>query len=320
MDQQPAYYLKKPLIACIACSSILLLSAAYAVAGNATGNADSVIEKQDTKTESGTIKSADKSTEKILSTVKFILPPDHQSTYSIEKYDSHVGDMHNVLKQTGNQVKYTSETNATGFASLFVKNDVNETSLLNWFEETSGKTLRQQSYQLFRGKKHKKNQNISFNWPVDVGTDDRKEIRINGNYKKRSYELLANQPVWGRHFLTLLMSNEFLSNKGKQTNTFHITDKGSSQKYTYTLEKAEKLFFSGKNYPVLKYRIIREGSSRMSYTWLSKEHYYLPLKIEQYKDHKLNVSMLMTEFRLTKDTMQETKQEVEEEEEEDDYE
>lgn len=312
MDQQPAYYLKKLFIACIACSSILLLSTSRIVAGSDIAN--NVIDKLSTKAESGTINSVDKSAEKNLSTVKFILPPDYQSTYSIKKYDSHVGDMHNTLKQTGNQVKYTSNTNATGFASLFVKNDVNETSLLNWFESNNEKTLRQQTYQLFRGKKHKKNQNIFFNWPAE--TDAIKEIRIDGNYKKRSYNILANQPIWGRHFLPLLMSNDLLSSEGIQTNTLHITDKGSLQKYTYTLEKTDKLFFSGKNYSVLKYRINREGSNRMSYTWLSKEHYYLPLKIEQYKDNKLNVSMSMTEFRLTQDAKQETKQEVDD----DDYE
>lgn len=302
MDQQPAYYLKKLFVAC---SSILLLSASHIVAGHA----NSAIAQQVTKTESDIIKATES-----LATDNFILPPDHQSTYSIEKYDSNVGDMHNVLKQTDDQVIYTSKTKATGFASLFVKNDLNETSLFNWFEDESGKTLRQKSYQLLRGKKHKKNQNISFNWPVE--TDTIKEIRINGSYKKRSYDFLTSQPVWGRHFLPLLMSNEFLSSEGKKTSTFHITDKGSSQKYTYTLEKTEKLFFSGKSYSVLKYRISREGSNRMSYTWLSKDHYYLPLKIEQYKDNKLNVSMLMTEFRLTQDVKQETKQEVDE----DDYE
>ena len=58
----------------------------------------------------------------------------------------------------------------------------------------------------------------------------------------------------------------------------------------------------------------------MSYTWISKAHYYLPLKIEQYKDNELNVSMLMTEFRLTQDAKLETNQEPKQEAEQDDYE
>ena len=182
---------------------------------------------------SGTIKSVEP-----VSTTKFILPPDHQSRYSINKFDSHVGDMHNTLKQTGNQVKYTSKTKATGFASLFVKNDVNEISRLNWFESNSERTLRQQNYQLLRGKKHKKNQTISFDWSSikDNSTNDNltnkdlNNVKINGSYKNRTYEFVTEQPVWSRHFLPLLMSNELLSSEGKQTDTFHITDKGSSQK------------------------------------------------------------------------------------------
>lgn len=236
----------------------------------------------------------------------FNFPPVHQSSYSIEKYGTHVGDMHNELTQKNNQLIYTSRTKATGFASLFVKNDLVETSTLNWSGNEEEKALQQQSYDLFRGKHHKKNQKISFSW------SNANTVNIQGHYKNRDYKLVSRHPVWGRHLIPLVMSKISLNNNSQQNtrpvnsepqdNTFYITDKGGLQKYTYTLVKAENIIVSGKTYPALKFKISREGSRRMSYTWLSSAHYYLPVKIEQYEDGELNVSMQMTQFK-TADTV-----------------
>ena len=217
-------------------------------------------------------------------------PPSHQSSYSIEKYGTHVGDMHNELSSQNNQLTYISQTKAAGFASLFVKNDFIETSILNWFQNGETRRLQQQSYQLFRGKRHKKNQSISFDW------SDAAAIKITGNYKNSTYEISSEKTVWGRHLIPLIMSKELLTNNNISGHTFHITDKGGLQNYTYALEHHETMEFSGKTYPVLKFSIKRKNSNRMSYIWLSGAHHYLPLKIEQYKDGDLNVSMLMTRF------------------------
>jgi len=227
----------------------------------------------------------------------FNFPPAHQSTYSIEKFGTYIGNMHNELKQQGEQLSYISTTKAQGFAALFVKNDFIETSILNWPEQDLKTAPQQQSYHLFRGEKHKKNQNISFDW------SNNKALKISGSYKNRKYNLSSEQAVWGRQLLPLLMSQKLLSAKPDSTQTFHITDKGSLQKYIYTLEGTESIYLSGKAYPALKYKIKKQASESWSYTWLSSEHYYLPLKIEQYKDGELNVNMQMTHFnRVALDT------------------
>jgi len=216
--------------------------------------------------------------------------PAHQSTYSIEKFGTYIGNMHNELTHQGEQLSYISTTKAVGFAALFVKNDFIETSILNWPGNDSKKTPQQQSYHLFRGEKHKKNQNISFDWR------DNKTLKLSGSYKNRKYNLSSTQPVWGRQLLPLLMSHKLLSENPNSTHTFYITDKGNLQKYTYTQEGTENIYLSGKMYPTLKFKIKKEASESWSYTWLSSKHYYLPLKIEQYKDGELNVNMQMTHF------------------------
>ena len=222
----------------------------------------------------------------------FILPPNHQSTYDIEKYGTHVGEMNNQLKNHNGKITYTSTARASGFASLFVKENPVETSILNWSESPSKPPL-QQSYQLHNGKKHKKNQNITFKQTSNG------DIKIQGSYKKKPYEIISTNTVWSRQLLPLLMSNDLQLDSKNTGNSYQITDRGSLQKYTYTLEKTENIQINGKSYPSLKFKISRQDSKRMSYAWLSSAHYYLPVQIEQYKDGKLHVSMRMKQFKET---------------------
>ncbi len=222
----------------------------------------------------------------------FLLPPDHQSQYSIEKYGSRVGMMKNELLYKEGVIHYSSIAKAKGLAALFIKDDPKETSLLNWPDDKSLSVPEQQSFSYIQGKKHKKNQQALF---IHTDTD---KTRIEGSYKFKPYTLQTDKIVWGRQLLPLLMSSDLQLNPEITSNSFYITDKGHLQKYTYTLEANESIEFKNKKQPVLKFKLNKENSRRMSYVWLSPAHFYLPLKIEQYKNDKLNVRMLMTHLKL----------------------
>ncbi|VAW57470.1 hypothetical protein MNBD_GAMMA07-2347 [hydrothermal vent metagenome] len=221
---------------------------------------------------------------------RFRLIPNHQSEYRIEKYSNNVGNVKNVLNYSKNVVKYSSIASATGIASFFIKDDHEETSILYWPKNTQ--YPKQQSFNYFRGKKHKKNQQILFKYIKAEST------LIDGNYKRKSYTLETSKTVWTRQLLPILISSELQNSPNTKVKSFFITNKGHIQEYTYTLEALEKMSFKQKQLDVLKFKISREKNRRTSYVWLSKDHYYLPLKIEHYKDDKLNVSMFMTQFKL----------------------
>lgn len=230
-------------------------------------------------------------TPKAFAATEFILPPNYHSIYAVYKYGTDVGKMHNELNYKDGSIRYSSRAVASGIASLFVKDDLLETSILKWPENKSLAIPQQQSYDLFRGEKHKKNQLITFNWKESGA------VNINGSYKRKSYNISTEQPVWSRHFIPLLMSSDLQLDESKSTNNYLITDKGKLQNYTYTLENTEDIKFSGKLYPCLKFKVNRQGSKRMSYVWLSREHYFIPLKIEQYKNGDLNASMLLKQLK-----------------------
>jgi len=223
---------------------------------------------------------------------EFKLPANHQSIYRIEKYASHVGDMNNELLYQKGIINYTSVATAKGFAALFLTADPTETSVLNWPETDHSTQPKQYSYHYSQEKKHKKNQQILFDYSQSTKT------RINGTYKFKPYTLETQQLVWSRQVIPLLMSNDLQQDSAITSNSYFIADKGYIRKYTYTLETTENIEFKNRQIPVLKFKITKEGNRRMSYVWLSKEHFYLPLKIEQYKDNELNVRMLLTHFNL----------------------
>ena len=223
---------------------------------------------------------------------EFKLPGNHQSIYRIEKYGSHVGDMKNELLYQKGIINYTSVATAKGFAALFLKAKPTETSILNWPENSALTKPVQHSYHYFQEKKHKKNQQILFDYSQGTKT------LINGTYKFKPYSLETEKLVWSRQVIPLLMSNDLQHNPEISSNHYYIADKGYIRKYTYTLETAENIKIENEQVPVLKFKITREGGRRMSYVWLSEKHFYMPVKIEQYKDNDLSVRMLLTRFNL----------------------
>jgi uncharacterized protein DUF3108 len=230
-----------------------------------------------------------------ISATQFLLPPNHQSVYEIEKFNTVVGTMRNTLNHKGNKIYYSSVATASGVASLFVKTDPVENSILNWPDSNSQNSPQQLSYEYIQEKKHKKNQRIKFTY-LEKG-----KTHIEGNYKHKPYSLETDKTVWARQFLPLLISNDLQQNSDIRSNNYYIIDKGHIEKYIYTLEADETLKFRGRVLPVLKFKINKQGSRRTSYAWLSKAHYYLPLKIEQFKDSELNIRMLLTQLKLNED-------------------
>jgi len=222
----------------------------------------------------------------------FKLPPNHTSTYQLEKFNTDVGEMQNTLNYQNGIIRYSSIAKAKGLAALFVSEDATEVSLLSWPENTSFTLPQQQSFNFIQEAGHKKNQHITFK-PIDTN-----QTLIEGSYKFKTYSFSSNKKLWSRQLLQLLISSDLQLNPNTLSNSFFIVDKGLIKKYTYTVLGDEKFKYKNKTLAALKIKILRENSTRMSYVWLSKTQFYLPLKIEHYKDNDLNVRMQLTQLKL----------------------
>lgn len=221
------------------------------------------------------------------------LPVEHTASYEIEKYGTHIGTMRNSLKLKDGQAYYESLTTAVGFAALLVDYDLQETSILTWLNEQPQEMLRQHSFRSYQGNKNKKNQTISFQW---LAPD---KALIKGQYKHKNYQLDASQSVWSRQMLPLLISSDLSKDQHLKKRHYVITDHGQLQHYQYEFIKKDSLEIDEDIYSALKFKLSKPDSDRVSYLWFSPDHYFLPIKIEQYKKNSLHLSMLLSNFSLT---------------------
>jgi len=224
----------------------------------------------------------------------FPLPENHQTIYDVTKYGTVVGEITNNFQYHGQQINFTSEAIATGFAALFYKETITETSQLYWPGDDTIKSPQQTSYTLQHTKKTKKDQKISFNWPTMNHVD------ISSSYKNKSVTLTAEKNVWSRQLLPILMSSYLLKNDKTTGDSFLTIDKNELENYAFTFVSHDSIDFDGKKQPCLKFKITSQGSSRFTYVWLAKSFDYLPLRIEQYKDDELNVSMTLKQYKRLK--------------------
>jgi len=226
-----------------------------------------------------------------LASTHFPLPVNHHSIYSVSKYGTEVGEIENHFEVRDDQIKYTSKAITTGVTAFFFSEVITENSILNWTDNDSQQAPRQLSYTLKHTQKKRKDQKIFFDWRED------NSVKISSTYKNRSTEILASENVWSRQLIPILMSSDLLKNKNITNHSFLIVNKGKLKNYTYNLEGQELITLNEKAINCLKFKIKKHNSDRVSYAWLSKEHSYLPVMIDQYKGDKLDVSMTLKQFK-----------------------
>jgi len=224
----------------------------------------------------------------------FPLPTNHHSTYSVTKYGAEVGQIDNHFLYQDQQINYTSKAKTTGMAAFFLKEVITETSQLYWPGDKALETPQQTSYIQRHKKKKKKDQNISFSW------SGAKLVDVTSSYKNKSAILIPNKEVWSTQLLPIVMSSYLLRDENTTGDTIQVVDRNRLRNYDFTLEGKESINFNDTMYSCLKFKIRKRNSSRFTYAWLSADHYYLPLVMEQYKDNELNASMALKEFKLLK--------------------
>jgi len=224
----------------------------------------------------------------------FPLPTNHHSIYSVTKYGAEVGQIDNHFTYQGQQINYTSKAKTTGMAAFFLKELVTETSQLYWPGDNTLETPQQTSYTLRHKKKKKKDQEISFSWSTA------KLVDITSSYKNKTATLTSDKNTWSTQLLPIVMSSYLLRNNKITGDTIQVADKNRLINYDFTLEGNESIKFNGDMYECLKFKISKRNSRRFTYAWLSTDHYYLPLIMDQYKDDELSASMMLKEFKLLK--------------------
>ena len=163
----------------------------------------------------------------------FPLPENHQSTYSVIKYGTEVGEINNNFQHQDQHISYTSKATPKGAAAFFLNEAITETSYLYWPDDDTLKTPQQTSYTLHHTRKKKKDQKISFAWP------NINHVDISSTYRKKQVTLSTDENVWSSQLLPILMSSHLLLDNKTKSNRFLIVNKNSLKYYDFTLQGHE---------------------------------------------------------------------------------
>jgi len=226
-----------------------------------------------------------------LSSHAFQLPPNFESTYLVKKYDQTVAKTELNFNQTDSKIVYHSYSKTQGLAAFFSSDKINETSNLLWRNDSKLPHLHKYQYQ--RKNKERKNQKFTFDW-LDNDT-----ATVKGNYGDTRFQLDINEHVWDRLFVQLALASELQStNTIKKEYTYNILDKGRLIQYRFEYITDENIRVENNNYETIKFKRIHASGRRTTYFWLSKNLHYLPVKVEQHKKNKLDLSMILTKINF----------------------
>lgn len=226
-----------------------------------------------------------------ISAHSFQLPADFEATYQIKKYNALIAEMKLTLKQTDNDIVYKSYSETRGLAAIFSSEKITESSHLLWSNST--KTPRLHQYNYTRKNKPKKNQRFSLNWSDD------NTATATGIFNNNPFQLDIKDQVWDRLFVQLVISSDLQnSDKIKKTYSYNIIDKSHLTQFHFEYIADEEIQIDNINHDTVKFKRTHASGKRVSYFWLSKKLHYLPIKIEQYKKGKPDLSMTLSNINF----------------------
>ena len=221
------------------------------------------------------------------------LPDDFNARYSIEKYGTTVARMNLALSSKANKYTYTSHSEAVGMLAFFSDDSIDETSQLEWNKKFEHVCL--QSYTFSRKEKKQKQQQFSLNW------NDQGNITATGTYAGKPFSLNTSGLIWDRLSVQLALTADLKSADAIQKKySYNIIDKGHIAQYHFEYINEEVVNLGNKKYNTIKIKRPHLSNDRTTYLWLAKELDFLPVKIEQYRDSDLHMSMTLEKLTLKK--------------------
>ncbi len=210
------------------------------------------------------------------------IPPDFVAHYKLEKYSALIGEIDLRLSTENDKLNYSSHTKPRGIAALFRDDRISETSRLQVLSRNQLPRLLHYEYQ-HKGKENR-NQHFDIDYTDDINAS------INGNFSENIFSISSKPPVWDRLSVQLALSCELNSTPQQQKSyLYQVLDRGELHEYKFEHKGDDRLKISDQQYHVVKF--VRHHGKRDTVFWLAQELHYLPVKMEQYKDGDLHLTM-----------------------------
>lgn len=247
----------------------------------------------------------------LLPSVSLALPLEYTATYDIEKYGIVVAQSDYSLTHENNGIRITQHSEPVGFAALLRNDVLDENSFIS--NQDDQLLLTEFSYKQISPDKKNRSIQLKIDW---VQSDDKLQGKVSGSAHGKKLELKVNKPVWDTSSYQIpLMSH---TKEGARPHKITMMVKGRFNEYNFITHNLEEIDVNGNTIKAIKTE--RDGGKSKSpiYMWLAPSLNNLPVKIEKWKNGKLELTMLLNKARFASDKGMEFNATVEDPEELDD--
>lgn len=239
----------------------------------------------------------------VLPSSGFALPLEFTASYDLKKYGIVFAKSDYSLKHENNGVRITQHTEAVGFAALLSDDELDENSFLSLQDDQLLLT------EFSHRQKSEDEKNRDIHLKIDWVQSDTKLLgKVSGTAYGKKLALNVDRPVWDTNSYQIPLMTNTSENAGPQQYTMMVKDR--FQTYSFITRGAEEIKVNGKNIKAIKVERDDRSGKDPIYLWLAPEMNNLPVKIEKWKNGKVQITMSLNNAKFSSDKTLKLKQPV----------
>ena len=208
--------------------------------------------------------------------------PQWQAVYTIAKYSTSVARLTMSLQTKDNTAQYRLHSKAVGLLATFSSEELTETSEL---KQAGNKSWQLIKFSQQRIKDTQRQQHFT------VQQTDA-EFIAEGVAESKPFKLSVPAPAWDRSSVQLALTCDLLAtDKPRQAYDYNIIDNGQLLTYHFEYLGTDNTRITDKQFDT--YIFERISGDRSTKFWLAPTLQFMPVRMEQYKQDKLHLSMTL---------------------------
>ncbi len=229
-----------------------------------------------------------------LSSTAFALPLEFTASYNLEKYGVVIARSDYSLQHENNGLRISQHSEAVGLAALLRSDQLDESSFVSRLHNQL--LLTEFSYRQDSPDDKNRDIRIEIDWSQ---SDGELQGNVTGTAYGEALNLSVDKPVWDTSsYLIPLMLNT-TENAPPQQYTMMV--KGDFKSYTFITHGIEKIEVNGNSILAIKVERVSAPDKSPIFMWLAPSLNNLPVKVDKWKDGKLQLSMLLDQVQFPSD-------------------
>jgi len=202
------------------------------------------------------------------------VPDDYEAVYSVRLMQAD-GTLRAKLENKEGIYTYSLKTEPTGFWKLIANGSINESSTFEVIDEK----IRPINYKLIDTiRRNQRESLVEFDW---------NKKKINGFYKDRVIDVKLEEDILTRILLQIEIMHQQQRNSLKES--YLIIDRDEIKEIDISSSSSgKKISVPFGSYEVIEVSHRSKGSNRINIFWLSPALDFIPIRLEQTEDNKVN--------------------------------